>query len=212
MTDNTQDTTGRRGLFDDPGRIAPHLDKDWRDRFIIEARLQGVDGSAIGDALVTADTHVQESGESAQEAFGDPKQYARDTAAASTGSPGTGMPWSAILGALIGLIGMFGAVSAAGAWQEGQRLSVTTGTTVALVLLMALATVVIRFRSAFLRLAAERRIPFRPRRARGRHRPLRRHLPSSPTGTLLGRRRHGRTHLRRAPRRQLAPPAGRASR
>lgn len=160
MTDNTQDTTGRRGLFGDPGRIAPHIDKDWRDRFIIEARLQGVDGTAIGDALVTADTHVQESGESAQEAFGDPTQYARDTAAASIRSPGTGMSRAAVLGVLIGLIGMFGAVSAAGAWQEGRPVSITTGTPVALTLLMALTTIVIALQGAFLRLAVERRIPF----------------------------------------------------
>src|SRR5690606_10241200 len=76
-------STGRRmSRLDDPGRIAPHLGKSWRDDFIIELRLLDVPGNKIGDALVTADTHVQESRETAEEAFGDAKTYARETAAA----------------------------------------------------------------------------------------------------------------------------------
>lgn len=148
----------RTGFFDDPGTIAPHLDKTWRDEFIVEARLQGVHGSAIGDALITADTHVQESGESAEQAFGDPKVYARETAAATpTKTVGMGIPPLSIVGIVVGLIGMLGATSAASAWQDGTPVPVTTGTLVGLGLLLALVAAVIIWQTAVLRLAVERR-------------------------------------------------------
>ena len=82
----TADRTTRRDparpamALADPGRLAPHLERAWREDFIVELRLRGVPGDVIGDALVTADTHVQESGESAGEAFGDARTYAKEIA------------------------------------------------------------------------------------------------------------------------------------
>lgn len=161
MNENRARSTEKRsmtGVFDDPGRIAPHLDKAWRDEFILEARLQGVHGTVIGDALVTADTHVQESGESAEQAFGDPKTYARETAAASpTKTVGTGIPPLGLVGIVAGLLGMLGATSAAGAWQEGAPVTVTAGSLVGLGLLLTLVAAAVTWQTEILRLVVERR-------------------------------------------------------
>ncbi|WP_420174727.1 hypothetical protein [Luteococcus sp. OSA5] len=52
-------------------------DKQWLDEMIIELRLRNVRGPAIGDAVAAVETHCAESGESASEAFGHPREYAR---------------------------------------------------------------------------------------------------------------------------------------
>lgn len=49
-------------------------DKQWLDEMIIELRLRNVRGPAIGDAVAAVETHCAESGESATEAFGHPRE------------------------------------------------------------------------------------------------------------------------------------------
>ena len=56
---------------------APHVDPEWTNAFIVEARLANLDGTTIGDALAEIDAHVVSSGESAKATFGDPRSYAR---------------------------------------------------------------------------------------------------------------------------------------
>lgn len=87
MTDAADSTPGRisarrtgRGLVNDPGAMAPSVEKAWRDELITELRLLDVPGERIGDALMTVETHVRESGESAEEAFGEARAYARELA------------------------------------------------------------------------------------------------------------------------------------
>lgn len=151
----------RMGLFDDPGRIAPHLNKSWRDDFIVELRLLDVAGDKIGDALVTADTHVQESGETAEEAFCDPKTYARETAAAlGTSTQGWRVTPRDVVGNVAGLIGMLGATIAFGAWLDGAAVIITLGTVVALLVLLALVTALLSRPVTILRLAVEHRVAF----------------------------------------------------
>ncbi|MCI2178203.1 MAG: hypothetical protein LKK54_08115 [Ancrocorticia sp.] len=58
-------------------RLAPSVDPHWAEDFIVELRIEGVAGSAIGAALAEVESHVAESGETAHEAFGDPVVYAR---------------------------------------------------------------------------------------------------------------------------------------
>ena len=144
------------GLFADPGVIAPSVDKRWRDVFIVELRLQSVAGDRIGDALMTVETHVSESGESALEAFGDPKTYAREIAE-STGAAGSGSVigvWSGI-GIVLGLLGMLVAVEAFTGWLEGTSVTVTLGELVGLAVLLALAGLLLTGR--LLRAMVERR-------------------------------------------------------
>ena len=49
---------------------APHVDPEWTNAFIVEARLANLNGTTIGDALAEIDAHVVSSGESAKAAFG----------------------------------------------------------------------------------------------------------------------------------------------
>lgn len=60
----------------DPAVLAPHVEKAWRDAFVIELRLRAVHGSGIGDALAEVESHVVDAATSAGDAFGDPTQYA----------------------------------------------------------------------------------------------------------------------------------------
>lgn len=51
--------------------------KKWVDAFVIELRLQDASGVAIGDELATVYSHCQDTGETPEQAFGAPKEYAR---------------------------------------------------------------------------------------------------------------------------------------
>lgn len=149
---------GRGGVLADPGRIAPHVEKGWRDDFIVELRLLGVAGDRIGDALVTVDSHVAESGESASDAFGDPVAYAREIAR----SAGSRRSWSVtgwtVVGNVAGLVGMLAAVRALAGWLENGRVMVTAGDGVALLLLLLLVAALLRWPTRFLRVVVEHRV------------------------------------------------------
>ncbi|WP_336706327.1 hypothetical protein [Oerskovia sp. USHLN155] len=58
-------------------RLAPHVEEEWAEAFVIELRLLDVPGAALGAALAEVESHCAESGEPAAEAFGDPVAYAR---------------------------------------------------------------------------------------------------------------------------------------
>lgn len=152
-------TDGRTGLFDDPGRLAPHLDKAWREEFIIELRFLGVPGERIGDALVTADSHVMESRESAEQAFGDPVAYARETAASiGTADDGWRITPGLVIGNVAGLAGMLGIVAAFTAWLEGEMVMVTLGSVLGLSVMIALLVAVLTWPVPILRFTVEHRI------------------------------------------------------
>jgi hypothetical protein len=57
--------------------LAPHVDEEWAQSFVVEQRLLGVEGAHIGAALSEVESHCSESGQSAQIAFGTPVEYAR---------------------------------------------------------------------------------------------------------------------------------------
>lgn len=143
-------------IFGDPGSIAPSVEKAWRDDFILELRLRSVNGQAIGDALMTVETHVAECGESAYEAFGEPKAYAGEIASV-TAAAGHGWVVSArtVAGSLLGLLGMLLSVAAFTGWLEGEPVEVTTGVLVGLALVILLASTA--FFTATLRLLSEHR-------------------------------------------------------
>lgn len=52
-------------------------DDKWLAEMTLELRLRNVPGAAIGDALAAVEAHCADAGQSAAEAFGDPRQYAR---------------------------------------------------------------------------------------------------------------------------------------
>lgn len=144
------------GILGDPGSLAPSVDKQWRDEFILELRLLSVPGETIGDALLTVETHVTDSGEDAAEAFGDARSYAKEISRA-TGTAGRGWKVSAttVASTLLGLLGMLLSVSAFSAWLQRGPVGVTTGELVGLGVVLLLACAL--FFSGTMRLLAEHR-------------------------------------------------------
>jgi hypothetical protein len=53
---------------------------EWRESFVLRARLRGVPGARIGEALAEVEAHCAESGETPDQAFGDPVAYAQSLA------------------------------------------------------------------------------------------------------------------------------------
>lgn len=90
-------------------REYPHLDRKWADAATRELVARGADGRAIGDALATADTHCADSGENANDAFGDPRTYAESIALSSHSLEQRALrnQVKAAWPSLIGLAGMF---------------------------------------------------------------------------------------------------------
>ncbi|USQ75601.1 hypothetical protein [Ornithinimicrobium cryptoxanthini] len=118
----------------------PHVDQGWRDRFIAEQRLAERTGAQIGDALATVDAHCGESGESAEEAFGDPAAYSRSLVG-DTGEP-TRLAARTVAGIACGLLALLLVPRAVDAWIEGAAFTVTAGDLVAAVIVATLAAAV----------------------------------------------------------------------
>jgi len=148
--------TDRGGIFADPGRIAPSLDKTWRDAFIVELRLLGVPGDRIGDALVTAESHVHESAETAEAAFGDPKAYAHDIAASNGHEAGGTVGVATVLSVAVGLVGMVASNRAFSAWLDDDTVTITTGDLLGWGLLLVLGSLLLVRLDAVLRIVVER--------------------------------------------------------
>lgn len=122
MNRHTRVTTRSENL--DPGSMAPHADRAWVESFVIEQRILGVPGDRIGDALVTVEAHVRESGESVGDAFGDPRAYARELSSAQGGDRVT-VDTITIVGSVLGLLSILLVPRAVGALLAGTEVSVT---------------------------------------------------------------------------------------
>lgn len=118
----------------------PHIDKRWRDDFIIAMRMQDATGEQIGDALATVDAHCAESGESAEGAFGDPTDYA--TTLVLEPASGSRLGSSFVVGALMGLLGLLVVPRAVDDWVAGTQFAVTLGDMVALAVVLGLTSTV----------------------------------------------------------------------
>jgi hypothetical protein len=119
---------------------------EWRDAFLIQARLLDVPGAVIGEALAEIDAHCADSGQRPDEAFGDPVEYAKALAGGRpSGHSGLrrrlsrGTPMA--VAALSGLMGLLDGVDAIrhgtdGVVTAGQLVFVVVGV-VATVLIVA---------------------------------------------------------------------------
>ncbi|MEO7269438.1 MAG: hypothetical protein ABIW49_09580 [Knoellia sp.] len=148
--------TDRGGIFADPGRIAPSLDKTWRDAFIVELRLLGVPGDQIGDALVTAESYVHDSAETAGAAFGDPKAYAHDIAASNGHEAGGRVGVETVVSVAVGLAGMLAGHRAFSAWLNDDTITITTGDLLGWGVLLMLGSLLLVRLDAVLRIVVER--------------------------------------------------------
>lgn len=142
----------------DLSTMAPHAEPGWVDEFVVEQRLLGVPGTRIGDALATVDAHLAQTGESAADAFGPPKEYAR-TLAESEGSGATqGLGVTAVVSAVLGLAGIVLLPRAFQAWLEGSDVTITTGDLVVVAMLAVLTTLILVFPRQMLRALVEHRV------------------------------------------------------
>ncbi len=134
-------------------RLAPHVDPVWSEAFILAARLRGVLGTVIGDALAEVDAHVVDSGQSAEEAFGDPKAYAHHfpaDAAAGTGSA------KVILPPALQVFGMLAVLQAVWPLRHGDGVQLTVGLLVMAALLVAAFVTLATWPTPILRVATSR--------------------------------------------------------
>lgn len=159
MTDNLHGdpraTTETLSSTPDPRRLAPSVEQDWVDAFVLEQRLVGIPGDRIGDALAVVESHVTDSGEDARDAFGDPVAYAREVAAGPRLEEGSDPSW--MLGLGLGLAGMHLTLFSAHAWIDAEgRMALTAGHLVVLGLVAATLALLFLRSEAFLRFVIHR--------------------------------------------------------
>lgn len=143
-----------KGIFVDPGTIAPSVDRDWRNDLILELRLLDVPGDRIGDALMTVEAHITESRESAPEAFGDARAYARDLTSGAEPQRWPVTP-AVIAGAVVGVLSMLAITRAFSAWLAGGPVQVVLGDAVSLGVLVLLMLATIAMFTQVLRFVAD---------------------------------------------------------
>lgn len=137
MTMSDPDTTATGGV----DISTPHIDRAWRDTFVVEQRLADRTGAEIGDALATVDTHCAESGESAQEAFGDPAAYSRSLVDGTPERTFRLRP-ATVIGLVLGLFGLVAVPRAVDAWVQGTQVAVSQGDLVAVGVALVLTLLV----------------------------------------------------------------------
>jgi hypothetical protein len=99
----------------------------WRDSLIVELRLRDVPGERIGEALAEVDAHCADSGQTPEEAFGDPVTYAASLISAYTPAPAKPRPVRAAGLALVGLTGVFGVLNGVDAVADGGPGTLSAG-------------------------------------------------------------------------------------
>jgi hypothetical protein len=136
--------------------IAPHVDPRWAEAVLLELRLQGVAGDLIGEALGEVDSHCAESGEGARDAFGDPVEYARSLGLPRSPGQSPSATIGTVVPTVVQLVGMFGTLWSVPELVAGERLTVTVGQALS-VLVLAAAVMVLAWRAEPLLRAALRR-------------------------------------------------------
>lgn len=135
MTDEPSAPDRPAGALRDPATLAPSADRAWASDFVLEQRLLGVPGARIGDALVTIESHLVDSGETAQEAFGDATAYARALAGGErVVEPALSV--RTVVASVLGVVGMLVTVTGFGPWLAGEPAEITAGMLAATALLL----------------------------------------------------------------------------
>ena len=108
--------------------LAPHVDGAWAEAFVVELRLRDVPGRTIGAALAEVESHCAESGEQAEEAFGEPVAYAVSLGlrpevdpAAHPFSLGSALRW------LVQAVGLLVTTTSVTSLHTGRPLELTSG-------------------------------------------------------------------------------------
>lgn len=135
-------------MTDKPITVDPATTDGWLNRFAAELRLRGADGAQTGEALAEVEAHVADSGQTPQEAFGDPRAYAESVLPrerALDRRPVIG----AILVGVAGYLGAGGVLSAATSW--GGEVPIRLGVPVAILVLAVTCWVIAQTFSTLVR-------------------------------------------------------------
>lgn len=116
----------------------------WRDELVLTLRLRDVSGAQIGDAVAHVESYCAESGESAEEAFGDARTYAQSLPFDAPLPSSTFVPLSHLLRLGVSLAGMFVTVEAVSGWVSQETPSLSLGVLVAVVVVVLVAVLVTR--------------------------------------------------------------------
>ncbi|WNB86262.1 hypothetical protein [Cellulomonas sp. ATA003] len=135
-------------------QLAPEVDPRWAEDFILELRMLDVPGRAIGDALVEVGSHCAESGETAQDAFGDPVAYARSLDLPNV--PFTRADLGPILPWVLQPIGLLLAVGSASTLRTGEPVEITTGLLAVATVLVVAVVALLRWFTPFVRFVVRR--------------------------------------------------------
>lgn len=109
---------------------------EWRDVFLSQARLLEVPGRLIGEALAEVETHCADSGQSPDQAFGEPAAYARTLASGLAVRPVRRALRRHLRSVLLAAAGMAGIVllpTGAGSLAHGGPAAITAGDVVSVV-------------------------------------------------------------------------------
>ncbi|WP_298889030.1 hypothetical protein [uncultured Serinicoccus sp.] len=139
----------------DPRHLAPTVERRWLDAFLLERNLLGVRPDRLGDDVVTVESHVRESNESAQEVFGDPVAYARALPVGADRE--TGLRRTDVAHICLGLAGLMLTAWALTGWLRGDGLAVTGGDLGSAALLGLLTALLLAAPEATLRVLVGRR-------------------------------------------------------
>jgi len=130
------------------------VDEKWAGGFILELVVLHIEGARIGAALSEVESHCSDSGQSAQQAFGDPIEYARGLQLpVETDHSARGMLRS-VAPVMVQVLGMTVLNWSFEDWLRRQQLEITTGHLVNQLVFLLVLVALFRFADALYRTAA----------------------------------------------------------
>jgi hypothetical protein len=139
--------------------LAPHVDEAWADSLLLELRLLGVAGDRIGEAVSEVESHCTESGQSAQEAFGDPVEYAQSLQLQAAARSSTQAILLSVTTILVQVLGMSLLDWSFDDWIGGEQLELTVGRLVSSTAYLLAVVALARFIDPLLRRLVRHPIP-----------------------------------------------------
>lgn len=136
--------------------VAPHVDPEWSEAMLLELRGLGVAGPRIGAALAEVDSHCAESGQTAEECFGDPAAYARRLGLPAEDDISPRALIRSAVPSLVQVLGMLMLVPSFAAWRNDTAVEVTAGMLASFGLLLLLLTAAVRWVDLVLRTVVRR--------------------------------------------------------
>lgn len=124
--------------------MKPHALSPWYRDLVVALRMKGASGREIGDAVAAVQSHCADSGDTPEEAFGTAQQYA-DALPLAEPAESTVRLLVRAWPTWLALLGSFLALACYDAWQAKTAVSVSVGTVIFLVVIVALAVGVVRF-------------------------------------------------------------------